>query len=320
MNSFINLRTGNNLKPNDNYLVDNITNERVALISNDIPRFVRDHQNYANNFGYQWNKWNSILSDSRNENADGAKFKMLIKRTRFDCFDTKNKTILECGCGGGDDTEILLQLPFSEVHSFDLSTSIDRAGSFLKDPRLVLSQASIFEIPYADQSFDFVYCHRVLQHTPDPERALRTLAKKVKPGGVLFIHSYHASLQHLMHFKYKYRFLTKRIPHKYVEVFLQKAGPTMYKINRLLYKRRLTKWFAYNFIPFTYGKRFANFSDEQMLELEKLITFDALTPRYDKPMRWKTLKRIVEDEGFEIAYYNDNPKGSPIYLTARRKI
>jgi hypothetical protein len=43
--------------------------------------------------------------------------------------------------GGGDDTEALLTLPFKEVHSFDISNSVERAKKYLEDKRLTISQA-----------------------------------------------------------------------------------------------------------------------------------------------------------------------------------
>lgn len=318
MLSFINPATGAALERAGEELVDSYSRTPVATVRSGIPRFVSHYQDYADNFGYQWNKWNSILSDSRNRNSNDAKLKLLLRRVHFDQYVTDNKTILECGCGGGDDTEALLRFPFSEVHAFDLSTAVDRVDKFLKDPRLVLSQASIFEIPYADQSFDFVFCHRVLQHTPDPAGALRCVARKVKPGGVLFVHSYHRCFSYMMHFKYKYRFFTKRIPHRYIERFLDHFGPVLYSINETLFRFKLGRLIAFNFVPLEFAFNFANFSRTETIELAKLVTFDALTPAYDKPMRWSTMKNIVEEEKFKIEHYNSNPNGSPIYLTARR--
>src|SRR3546814_10594638 len=76
--------------------------------------------------------------------------------------------------GGGDDTEVLLKFPFSKIYSFDFSNSVDRARKFIKDDRSYMFQASILGIPLPDRSFDFVFCHRVIQHTPDPADRKRT--------------------------------------------------------------------------------------------------------------------------------------------------
>ena len=151
----------------------------AAPIIGGIPRFVDHKQNYAENFGTQWKNWTDTLSDERG--GGSQKYDLLVERTKFNEYGTEGKTILECGGGGGDDTEALLKMGFSEVHSFDLSTSVERAAATIEDVRLTLSQASIFDIPYPDEAFDFVFCHRVLQHTPDPAAALRGLAKVLSP-------------------------------------------------------------------------------------------------------------------------------------------
>ena len=140
----INPITGNSLKRSGDYLIDFITEKEVAHIVNDIPRFIKNHQDYAQKFGYQWNKWNAVLSDSRNPKSGGAKHKLLVKRTCFEQFETNDKSILECGCGGGDDTEVLLGFGFGEIHSFDISTAIERAKKFISDTRVHFLQASIF--------------------------------------------------------------------------------------------------------------------------------------------------------------------------------
>ncbi len=139
MISMINPKTRNSLIFSGDYLIDSITREQVAIIINGIPRFLKNYQDYAQNFGYQWNKWNSILSDSRNPHTKDAKYRLLLERNHFDKFPTEGKTILECGCGGGDDTEILLKFGFGEIHSFDVSNAVDRAKKFINDHRAVFS-------------------------------------------------------------------------------------------------------------------------------------------------------------------------------------
>lgn len=300
-------------------LVNEQTGELVAPIVAGIPRFVNQEHNYAESFGYQWKRWHSIRSDVRNHGYNLSN--VVLERTHFSEFDLAGKTILECGMGGGDDTEVLLELPFSEVHSFDLSTAVERAAQFLKDPRLCISQASIYDIPYPDRSFDVVYCHRVLQHTPDPRLALRQICAKVKPGGILFAHSYKRSWRYMSEWRYKYRWFTKRLPWKTIVVYLDIFGPFLHRLNRLMYRHRVTRMIAYNFIPFFYLAPHAEggmTTKDSVLELEKQITFDALTPWHDHPMRPTEFKSIIESEGFEILYMTENPI-SPMYCTAIRR-
>ena len=213
------------------------TGQCVAQIVDGVPRFVTVEDNYAESFGYQWKRWASARSDERNPGHNLRD--VLADRTHFDKFDLNGKTLLECGMGGGDDTEVLLKWPFAEVHSFDLSTAVERGAQYLDDSRLVLAQASIFDIPYADEAFDVVYCHRVLQHTPDPERALHAICRKVKPGGLLFAHAYKRSFIYMSEWRYKVRWLSKRLPWRWVARYVDDVGPSLHRLARFMYRSRV---------------------------------------------------------------------------------
>jgi len=322
--SFINIKTGNSLvlKSVDTApkWVDELTEQEVAPIIGEIPRFVRPEDNYAESFGWQWKKWKNNQSESRG--ASVKQKELILERTHFGEYELEGKTILECGMGGGDDTEVLLSLSFAEVHSFDLSTAVERAYEFLKNEKLILSQASIYEIPYPDEAFDFVFCHRVLQHTPDPEQSLRCICKKVKPNGILFIHSYKKSEDYMKEWRYKYRFLSTKIPKLFIYMYVILLGNLMHKLVNYLYRLggRYQK-LAYQFIPF-YRVDPSGYYDvplAELIELEKMITFDALTPKYDSPMSTEELKRILTEEGFVIEHLEDRHI-SPVYATARKKL
>jgi 2-polyprenyl-3-methyl-5-hydroxy-6-metoxy-1,4-benzoquinol methylase len=316
---FVNPATQHPLIRDGAVLIDSVTRVQVASLHGDIPRFVSQEENYAESFGWQWKHWADNLSETR-----GAKIRhrqILLDRTHFLDYDLHGKTLLECGMGGGDDTEVLLSLPFGEIHSFDLSTAVERAARHLRDERLVLSQASIYAIPYLDQSFDFVFCHRVLQHTPDPEKSLRAICKKVKPNGILFIHSYKRSPEYMSEWRYKYRWLTKRVPKVLVYSYVRLLGWPLHHVVGLL--RRLgpkPRSFAFRYIPFYRIEQSGYCSDmgkAEAIELGRMVTFDALTPKYDSPMTTQDLQRILGEEGFTIEHLEDSMV-SPVYATARR--
>lgn len=298
-------------------LVREDTGELVGRVIGGIPRFVDLDRTYAESFGWQWKKWESDRSDTRNPGFNARE--VVLNRTHFAEYDLRGKTILECGMGGGDDTEVLLQLPFAEVHSFDLSTAVERAHKFLKDTRLVLSQASIFDIPYADRSFDIVYCHRVLQHTPDPTAALQTICRKVKSGGLLFAHAYKRSFLYMMEWRYKYRWLTKRMSWNALYEYVDRWGPSLHGLTQAMYRWLPTKALAYNFLPWFYvdPRHFPAMNGQQILDMARHITFDALTPWHDHPMTSRAFFGTIEAEGFRIEHRFD-PTVTPMWCTARK--
>ncbi len=315
---FVDPSTGEALVQRDGSLVGEQTQRIVAPIVDGVPRFVKQKDNYAESFAWQWKKWDTIRSDSRGE---GYRLRdEIMRRTHFDEYDLVGKTILECGMGGGDDTEALLTMPFSEIHSFDISTAVERAIKYLEDDRLVISQASILDMPYADRSFDIVFCHRVLQHTPNPATALRRVCAKVKPGGILFAHCYKRSRQRMAEWRYKYRWLAKRLPLEWVYWYVEHCGPALHWLNARLYAQWPLNHFAYRFVPFDHMHIYTEteaLSSEQLLELEKCTTFDALTPWHDHPMKTKEFCGIIEDAGFQIDHLHD-PEVSPLLCTAVR--
>jgi ubiquinone/menaquinone biosynthesis C-methylase UbiE len=315
---YINPSTKNILEKIDTKLLDSKTGEIVAPIVKDIPRFVKPESNYATSFGWQWNKWESIRNVQA---ASGFGLdKTIRKRTKFDGLNTQDKTILECGCGGGDDTKVLCSFPFSEIYSFDLSNSVERSSRINDDTRIQLSQASIYEIPYPDNSFDFVYCHRVLQHTPDPIQSLKFIASKVKPGGFLFAHAYKQSPEYMAEWRYKYLPITRKLPLKLIYYYVELFGLPFHYLNQLLYRFNISRKIAYRYIPF-YRKALTedarHMSTKHMIELEKLITFDALTPAHDHPMTSESFFGTIAECGFEIINKHD-PEVSPLWCTAKK--
>ena len=287
----------------------------IARSIDGIWRFVDRERNYASSFGLQWNHWVDTLSDSRR--TGHAKSDLLALRTHFAEYDLKGKTLLECGMGGGDDTEVLLDLPLARMYAFDLSTSVERAARLVHDPRLTIFQASILEIPVPDRSFDVVFCHRVLQHTPDPLASLRAIMRKVASGGLLFAHCYQRSRERMQDFKYKYRPLTKRLPPEWMMAFVEASGPTM---------RRAAKWFDQfgrrgrefrrRWLPYAYKSAHERFGEAELAEWSMLDTFDALTPAYDNPLTQDEFYGEIEHSGFRIEHRQTNTRG-PLWCTAR---
>ena len=157
-------------------------------VANAIPRFV-GQSSYADHFGAQWNRYRSTQLDSYTGNP--------ITRDRMKrCLGPElwsslaGKLALECGCGAGRFTEILLG-ERTRLVSIDLSTAVDaNAINFPLSDTHRIAQADILNLPFAPQQFDLVFCLGVIQHTPDPEKTIASLYQHVAPGGALIIDHY----------------------------------------------------------------------------------------------------------------------------------
>jgi len=326
---FIDPVSGVGLANRDNHLVNPATGATVAEVIHGLSRFVARGGDYAAHFGWQWKKWRRSMSDAANN--DAHKRNLILGRTKFARYPIQGKTLLECGCGAGNDTEILVSLGLAEVHSFDLSNAVEEAVPLVdqarrQGTRLVLSQASILSIPYPDRSFDIVYCHRVLQHTPDPEVSLRALCAKVKPGGILFVHCYQDTPWLRGHWRNKLRWFCKRMPPKLLAVVIDTYAPLLQRLNRFLWTRpldtrrnRMLRELGFRFVPFAWtGTQFSHLGANKELEINKCVTFDFLTAWHDHPMTAARMRAILTAEGFAIDHFAAG-KEEPLWATARRK-
>lgn len=98
--------------------------------------------------------------------------------------------VLEAGCGVGAQTAILARRsPEARLTSIDLSADSLRlaaqraAAAGLTN--VTFRQADILALPFPAESFDHVFVCFVLEHLPDPDRALRALHRVLRPGGTL---------------------------------------------------------------------------------------------------------------------------------------
>lgn len=92
--------------------------------------------------------------------------------------------LLELGCSSG----ILLETAQAsgwDVAGIDPSALSSRGAEL--DRRLNIYRTNLFEAPFPDASFDFVFAASVIEHLTDPKRYLRKLAGLLKPGGEIFI-------------------------------------------------------------------------------------------------------------------------------------
>lgn len=265
-----------------------------------IPRFVPP-ENYAGSFGFQWNKFPRINRDSYNGTTLNRD--TILRRTGWGPNHLSDKTLVECGCGAGCDTEVLADLAQTLV-TVDLSHAVDAIPpEVAQRDNVLLLQADLGRLPLRPAAFDVVYCHRVLQHTPDPEHYFHKMAPHVKPGGEFFVHIYDAHLKSLLAAKYWLRPLTRRMRPETVLRVLQTVGPFLYRMLGVLeplHIRRLLKLL----VPFdNHRSRLraagSRLTPEEEYHLSLLITFDALTPAYDQPHSPKDVLGWFHEAGYD---------------------
>jgi SAM-dependent methyltransferase len=267
-----------------------------------IPRFVgSDH--YAASFGEQWNRHRQTQLDSHTG--------LPISRTRL--FSSTgwserldNQAVLEAGSGAGRFTEALVSTG-ATVCSFDYSSAVE--ANFTNHghrPNLLLFQADIFAMPVKSGRFDKVLCLGVLQHTPDPAGAFRSLAEKVRPGGELVVDVYPKRLSALLSWKYVLRPITRRMKRDRLFRLVERAvdvslplGPPLRKLGGRAGVRLLPVC-EYSHLGLT---------PALAREWAVLDSFDMYAPAHDHPQTRDAVAGWFADAGFDDVHVAAGPNG-----------
>lgn len=260
-----------------------------------IPRFV-GKSNYADNFGLQWNSFRQIQLDSYSGvSVSGERF---WRATDWLPEQLDGKWILDAGCGAGRFAEIALEAGANLV-ALDFSSAVDACYENLKHfPNLHVVQGDIFKLPFLNESFDLIYSLGVLQHTPDVERAFKSLPEKLKPSGQLCVDYYWKRFRTMLNAKYLVRPFVKNLPEAKVLVFVERYTPTMLKINDFLNWIPIIGSSLKRLVPVADYRGIFPFTPSQHLQISILDTFDMLAPAYDSPQTKSTAKRWFEEMGF----------------------
>ena len=277
-----------------------------APVVDGIPRFVSS-DGYASAFGTQWLRYRRTQLDSET--------KTTISRTRLErCLGRpldrlRGASVLEAGCGAGRFTELLLEAG-ARVFACDLSRAVeanrDNCGHF---PGYFVAQADIRALPARDAAFDVVLCLGVLQHTPRPEDAIRALAAKVKPGGLLVVDHYKAlpgaaGLAAHVTPRALLRHALLRLPPEAATRASDAVTAAILPFHRALWRNGAFAQRARRVLRaispvLDYYDRHPELGRARLAEWARLDTHDALTDRYKHLRDAGQIRRALEDAGLE---------------------
>jgi 2-polyprenyl-3-methyl-5-hydroxy-6-metoxy-1,4-benzoquinol methylase len=263
-----------------------------------VPRFVSG-STYADHFGAQWNKFRRTQLDSYTG--------LPITRERLRrCFgedlwrNLAGKQILECGCGAGRFTEILIERG-AKVTSIDLSAAVDaNADQFPPGEFHRIAQADIGRLPFAPQSFDVVLCLGVIQHTPDSEGTIRELYNQVAPKGSLIIDHYALTLSWYLKTAPLFRaFMTRMEPRAALE-FTESLVNLLLPLHKRVKNVPGIRSIVHRLSPvMSYYTLYPELSDELQREWALLDTHDSLTDRFKHSLNLEQIRKIFQSLGME---------------------
>ena len=260
--------------------------ERYPIVKG-VPRFV-DQQFYTGSFGFQWLKHNTTQLDDENSKRSEKDF---VLKTRLTPEDLRGQLVLDVGCGMGRYADVATRWG-ARVVGIDLSQAVEAAASNLGDRDAAILQADAFSLPFAPESFDYIYSLGVLHHTPDCERAVKGLARFLKPEGTLVVWLYSA-YNPWYRMSDVYRKVTRRMSPWLLHRLCQASIP-LFGVHQVLRKipvagRPLSGALRY-MIPMSFN------ADRQWRVLD---TFDWYSPWYQSKHTYEQVFRWFESCGLK---------------------
>lgn len=261
-----------------------------------IPRFVPS-DNYAANFGFQWNHFRQTQLDSYSGLPISRE--RFFQQSKWSPDELAGKTVLDVGCGAGRFAEVVLSCGANLV-ALDYSSAVDACWNNLGgNPHLNVVQGDIYSLPFKPAAFDYVYCFGVLQHTPHVANAFLSLPKQVRPAGFLAVDVYPKLFVNIFWSKYWLRPFTKHISQARLFPLVQFLVKLLLPVSRVTGRIPLIGAKLKYAIPVVNYEGVFPLSNEQLREWAVLDTFDMLGAAHDHPQSARTLRKWLLDAGLE---------------------
>ena len=308
--ALINPKNGQPLFHVDNHLVDASGN--VFPIVCGAAR-ITDTANYAENFGFQWNKFAKTQLDREKDGLDLSRCRFFAE-THWDREDLSGKSILEVGCGAGRFSKVVLDHTSATLYSVDYSDAVTanfKNNGHIAPERFHLFQASIYEMPFPDNTFDKVFCFGVLQHTPDFDAAVKALIGKAKPGGEIVVDFYPIKgWWTKINAKYILRPITKHMSHDKLLSLIESNVDWLIEAHYFLHRIGLGG--LTRFLPVCNVKE--SFPSEltatELREWTILDTFDQYSPEHDHPQHIADVASMFVRHGASVTFAGFEQLGS----------
>ena len=318
--SIINPKNNSPLTDTDEGLVDPFGN--IFPIIKGVVR-ISELENYTENFGMQWNKFDKTQLDNEREGLN-LSCQRFFAATHWDKEDLSGKFILEVGSGAGRFSKVVLEKTKAVLYSVDYSDAVTanyKNNSQISPDRFHLFQASVYEMPFPDNSFDKVFCFGVLQHTPDFDASVKALIGKAKPGGEIAVDFYPIKgWWTKINAKYILRPITKKMSHERLLNLIEKNVDWLMGAQYVLH--RIGLGLVTRFLPLCNVKESfpGSLTKAQVREWTILDTFDQYSPEHDHPQRIADVVKMFERYGVKVTFSGHEKFGQGMSASVVRGI
>jgi 2-polyprenyl-3-methyl-5-hydroxy-6-metoxy-1,4-benzoquinol methylase len=288
-------------------------NGEAYPIRQSIPRFV-ESQSYVAGFGAQWNRFRVTQLDSHT----GTRLsEQRLRRCLGEALWTSlaGRQVLECGCGAGRFTEILVR-EGAFVTAVDMSEAVTANRDNVRSDRHRVLQADLMRLPFAPRQYDVVMCLGVLQHTSDTALALQRLWEHVRPGGYLVVDHYARTWRRYTTAAPLFRAWMKRLSPPAALRWNERLVRFFLPLH-LRARSRVTKLLLGRVTPVVYyGDIYPELTAGQHYEWSLLDTHDGLTDWYKRLLTKAQFEAMLTSLGGEALWCA--PGGNGIEARLRR--
>ena len=308
--------------------------EDIFLIEKGVPSFCKnyncDQEKTNETFSAKWNIY------MRENNGQTYRYMMdfVIKRLiplgiksekDFETFLRSKKMILDAGSGNGWMSQFMEKNTEGIVISAEIGDGVyaayEKCGQ-LKNCHVI--KADLMDLPFSDNSFDFIYSDGVLHHTPDTKLAMKALYDKLQPGGIFWFYIY-KEMNPVKHFcdDYIRGMFTKLSPEdalKQCEAITE-LGRELSKINGTITLQKPIELLnipagTYNLQRFIYYNFIKCFWNESIgYDASNIINFDWFHPNNAQQQTEQEVRCWFEEYGIiDYDIYIANPNGMNIVI------
>lgn len=136
-------------------------------------------------FGEEWKAFHQF--DDKELKRIGDEYFDIVRPEMYG----QNKIAADFGCGTGRWTKYFAER-VGAIAAIDPSDAIFTAATVLeKTSNVQLYKASIDNLPFPDNYFDFGFSLGVLHHIPDTAKAMNACVQKIRPGGYFLVYLYY---------------------------------------------------------------------------------------------------------------------------------
>ena len=243
-----------NLYPTDPYIPFAADIHRLDYIHKTVPEYIDtisqfkkwggykiDFNNFNNKqevkkktgkvYGKLWNKYTGDMID-----AAAKLIKERFENNNYKITNLENKLILDAGCGSGRYSCALAKLGAQRVVGLDygvdgLEKARELAGQY-NISNIEFKHGSVLEMPFSDETFDFVFHNGVFHHTENLLQATKELYRVLKTGSMSWFYIYGAGGVFWYARRKMNDFMKNNIPQDYSIRVLEDIGMPM---NRFIF-------------------------------------------------------------------------------------